>query len=307
MGVTTADIKELRQKTGAGMMDCKKALVECEGNAEAAVDWLRKKGLSAAAKKSGRVVTEGLVAVSTDAGKGVIIELNAETDFLAKNDKFQNLAQGIAKAALDCGASDIDAINAAPYPDSSNTVADQITESISVIGENIMLRRATELEGQNIVTYIHNSAGENIGKIAAMVAFETEGDVDKAGAFVRQIAMHVAAMRPEALDVKSLDPTLVERERDVLSEQARASGKPENVIEKMIDGRIRKFYAEVVLMEQAFVIDGKTPVNKALQEAESDIGGKTTITGYCCFVLGEGVEKKEEDFAAEVAAAASGV
>lgn len=303
--ITAAAIKELREKTGAGMMDCKKALTESNGNQEEAVDWLRKKGLSAAAKKSGRIAAEGLVAIAENNGKGVIIELNSETDFVAKNEKFQTLALNIAKVALET-STDVEKLKEAKYPKTGNSVGDEIAEHVGSIGENLQLRRATEISGDVIVSYLHNATADNLGKIAVLVALKTEGDVAKAKEFGKQVAMHVAAIKPEALTVEDLDPALVERERNVLTEQARASGKPEDVIAKMIDGRIRKFYSEVVLLEQPFVIDGKTPVKQALQDAAKEIGGATQITGYVRLTLGEGVEKKDEDFAAEVAAAANG-
>lgn len=304
--ITAAAIKELREKTQAGMMDCKKALTESNGDMDAAVDWLRKKGLSAAAKKSGRVAAEGLVAVaiSSDDSKAVAIELNSETDFVAKNDKFQGLAANIAEIALN-NTSDVEALKKTKCEKTGKTVQENVEEAIGVIGENMNLRRAAGLEGQVVVPYIHNAVSDNIGKIAVLVSLETEGDKEKAKAFGKQVAMHVAAMKPEALNVEDLDESLVERERQVLTEQAKASGKPDEVIAKMIEGRIRKFYAEVVLVEQAFVLDGKTPVKTALKEAEKEIGGATKITGYVRLALGEGVEKKEEDFAAEVAKAAN--
>lgn len=303
--VTAADISKLRQSTGAGMMDCKKALSETSGDFEAAIDWLRKKGLAAAAKKSGRVASEGLVAIALGDNKAATIELNSETDFVAKNDKFQNLARNIAEVALEVGG-DIEKIKSAKYPGSSNDVATEIANLIGVIGENMQLRRAASISGDLIVPYIHNAAGENIGKVAVLVSLKTAGDKEKAAEFGKQVAMHVAAIKPESLNVSDLDPELVSREKDVLSDQARASGKPEAVIEKMIEGRIRKFYSEVVLLEQPFVMDGKTPVKDALKEAEKNIGGATEITGYVRLTLGEGVEKEEEDFAAEVAKTASG-
>jgi len=304
MSISAADIKELREKTQAGMMDCKKALTECEGNMEAAVDWLRKKGLSAAAKKSGRVAAEGLVAVAEGEGKSVIVELNSETDFVAKNEKFQKLASDIANVALESGA-DVEELKKAAFPGTGRTVEEEVAELVGVIGENMQLRRAAELKGDVIVSYIHNSVADNIGKIAVLVSLKTQGDTEKAKAFGKQVAMHVAAIKPEALNVADLDESLVNREKEVLSDQARASGKPEEVIAKMIEGRIRKFYAEVVLLEQPFVMDGKTPVKQALKDAENEIGGATEITGYVRIALGEGVEKKEENFADEVAKAAN--
>lgn len=303
--ITAALIKDLREKTGAGMMDCKKALTETAGDFEAAVDWLRAKGLSAAAKKSDRVASEGLVAIAVGKGKAAVIELNSETDFVAKNDKFQALASNIAQVALEVGG-DVEKIKSAKYTGTGRDVKSEIAELVGIIGENMQLRRAAEISGDLIVPYIHNAAGDNIGKVAVLVAMQTAGDRDKASAFGKQVAMHIAAIKPESLDVSDLDPALVAREKDILTEQARESGKPDAVIEKMIDGRIRKFYSEVVLLEQAFVMDGKTPVKDALKEAEKTIGGATKITGYVRFTLGEGVEKKEEDFAAEVAKVATG-
>jgi elongation factor Ts len=304
MAITAALVKELREKTGAGMMDCKKALTECDGDLDASVDWLRKKGIASAGKKAGRTASEGVVAVAENNGKGVIVELNIETDFAAKNESFQKAAKDIAQVALENSIKDIDTLKAATYPGKSHTVEDEVKELIGSIGENVELRRIDTVEGDNVASYIHNKIADGLGQVGVIVAYSTQGDAGKAGDFSRQVAMHVAAMKPEALNVEDLDESLVERERQVLTEQARASGKPDNVIEKMIEGRIRKFYAEVVLVEQAFVIDGKTPVKTALKEAENEIGGETSITGYARLTLGEGVEKEEEDFAAEVAKAA---
>jgi elongation factor Ts len=302
--ITAAAIKELREKTQAGMMDCKKALTECAGDMEEAIDWLRKKGLSAAAKKSGRIAAEGLVAVFSSPTKAVAIELNSETDFVAKNEKFQKLAAGIAKLAFDT-TTDIEKLKKTEYA-AGRDVEGEIAELVGVIGENMQLRRAAEISGDVVVSYLHNAVAPNIGKIAVLVALKTAGDKTKAAAFGKQVAMHIAATRPESLNVSDLDPALVERERNILTEQARASGKTDDVIAKMIEGRVRKFYAEVVLVEQAFVMDGKTPVKDALKAAEKDIGGATEITGYIRFELGEGIEKKVEDFAAEVAKVAQG-
>lgn len=300
---TAADIKELRETTQAGMMDCKKALTECDGDMEKAVDWLRTKGLSAAAKKSGRIASEGLVGVAVSGTKAAIVEVNSETDFVAKNDKFQALVENVAKVALEAG-DDVEKLKKAAYPGTGRNVESEIAELVGVIGENMQLRRSATISGDVIVSYIHNAVSDNIGKIGVLVALSTKGDKEKAAAFGKQVAMHIAAVRPEALNVADLDPALIDRERNILTEQARASGKPEEVIEKMIEGRIRKFYAEVVLLEQAFVMDGKTPVKTALKDAEKDIGGATEITGYVRLTLGEGVEKKEENFAEEVAKAA---
>ncbi len=303
--ITAAAIKDLREKTGAGMMDCKKALIENAGDPEASIDWLRKKGLAAAAKKSGRVAAEGLVAIAVGAGKAVVIELNSETDFVAKNEKFQELAKNIANVALNT-TSELEVLKETKDPATGLTIATEIANLVGVIGENMQLRRSAEIKGDVIVPYIHNAIGTNLGKVGVLVAMQTAGNKDKAAEFGRQVAMHIAAIKPESLDVTDLDPALVARERDILTDQARTSGKPEAVIEKMIDGRIRKFYSEVVLLEQAFVMDGKTAVKDALKEAEKQIGGETKITGYIRFTLGEGVEKAEEDFAAEVAKVASG-
>ncbi|MCE3233420.1 MAG: tsf [Rickettsiaceae bacterium] len=303
--ISAAAIKDLREKTQAGMMDCKKALTECNGNMEEAIDWLRKKGLSAAAKKSGRVAAEGLVAVASDASRGVVIELNSETDFAAKNDKFKNLAAGIVKVAFEKTA-DIEKLKQTPYSGSANTVEQEVAELVGVVGENMQLRRAAEVSGDVVVSYIHNAAAPNMGKIGVLVAFKTAGDKAKAADFGKKVAMHIAAARPIALNTSDVDPALVERERNIFTEQARASGKPEDVIAKMIEGRVRKYYAEVVLVEQAFVLDGKTPVKDALKAAEKEIGGATEIVSYVRFELGEGIEKKVEDFAAEVAKVAQG-
>jgi elongation factor Ts len=299
MAVTAADVKALRDKTGAGMMDCKKALNEKDGDFEQAVDWLREKGLAAAAKKSGRTAAEGLiaVAVNSDATRAAIVEINSETDFVARNDIFQNAALEIAGIALENDA-DIEALKATTFSGKPHDVATEVTNLIGVIGENINLRRSAGLEGDVVVSYIHNAVKPNLGKIGVLVALK--GDKDKAQEIGKQVAMHIAAIRPESLNVADLDPTLVERERAIFTEQARSSGKPDNIIEKMIEGRIRKYYGEVVLLEQAFVIDGKTPVKQVLKDAGLE------ITNYIGFTLGEGIEKKNEDFASEVAAAMNG-
>lgn len=299
MAITAADVKALREKTGAGMMDCKKALGETNGDFEQAVDWLRKKGLAAAAKKSGRTAAEGLVAaiVNDEGTRGAVVELNSETDFVARNDKFQDAALAVAKVALDNNA-EIDALKATPFPGKSHDVAGEISELIGVIGENINLRRSAAVDGDIVISYVHNATQPGLGKIGVLVGLK--GDKSKAEEVGKQVAMHIAAVRPESLNVESLDPALVERERAIFTEQARNSGKPENIIEKMIEGRIRKYYGEVVLLEQPFVIDGKTPVKQVLKDAGLE------ITEYVRFTLGEGIEKKEEDFASEVAAAING-
>lgn len=305
--ITTDLIKRLRETSGAGMMDCKKALAENDGDFDASVDWLRKKGLAAAAKKAGRVAAEGLVVVAVEGNKGAVAEVNSETDFVAKNEIFQTLASNIAKIALSVDGN-FEALKEKTCPDTGKKVDEVIAEHIGTIGENIQLRRTDGISvGEGIVaSYIHNQVLPGMGKIGVLVGIESSGDAEKLRQLGKQIAMHIAAAKPESLDVDSLDPTLIERERNVLTEQARASGKPEEIIEKMIDGRIRKYYEEVVLLEQLFVIDGKTKVSKVVEDAANDIGSPVKLTGFIRFNLGEGIEKKEEDFAAEVAATAAG-
>ncbi|MFO7758756.1 MAG: translation elongation factor Ts [Roseovarius sp.] len=290
MAITAAMVKELRDSTGAGMMDAKKALTETEGDMEAAIDWLRTKGLSKAAKKSGRTAAEGLVAVKVKDGTGVVVEVNAETDFVAKNADFQAMVAEIAEAAF--GAEDIDTLMAADL--GGKTVADTVTEKIATIGENLSLRRMARLEGDGVVAYVHNAAKEGMGKIGVLVAFT--GDE----AFARQVAMHVAATNPAALNAARLDPAVVEKEKQVQMEIARESGKPENIIENMIKGRMKKFMSEVTLLGQPFVMNPDLTVEAAAKEAG------TEITGFVRFEVGEGIEKKQEDFAAEVAKAAQG-
>ncbi|WP_288940260.1 translation elongation factor Ts [uncultured Roseovarius sp.] len=291
MAITAAQVKELRDKTGAGMMDAKKALTENDGDMDAAVDWLRTKGLAKAAKKSGRTAAEGLVAVKVDGGKGVAVEVNAETDFVAKNAEFQEMVGKIAEAAL--GAADIDALNAADL--GGKTVADTITAKIATIGENMSLRRMASIEGDSVVSYVHNAMTDGMGKIGVLVALKG-GDE----AFGKQVAMHIAATNPAALNEAELDASVVDKERQVQIDIAKESGKPDNVIEKMIEGRMKKYMAEVTLLGQAFVINPDLTVEAAAKEAGAE------ITGYVRLEVGEGIEKKEEDFAAEVAKAVQG-
>lgn len=308
MAVSPADIKELRETTGAGMLDCKKALEENNGDKEAAKDWLRTKGLAAAAKKAGRAAAEGLVAAKTEGNKGVLVELNSETDFVARNDQFQKLTQEIADTAFITFTSDVEKLKTAKMP-SGKTVGDEVTGAVGTIGENINLRRVDTLEvsGNGIVaSYIHNQVVPGAGKIGILVALESDADANKLAEVGKQIAMHVAAARPESLTTADLDPALVERERAVFKEQALASGKPENVVEKMIEGRINKYYGEVVLLEQIFVVDGKAKVREFVDAQAKELDKPIKVTGFKRFQLGEGVEKKEEDFAAEVAAAMNG-
>ncbi|MBV8523032.1 MAG: elongation factor Ts [Acetobacteraceae bacterium] len=298
--ISAALVKELREKTGAGMMDCKRALTEAGGSLEAAVDWLRKKGLSAAAKKSGRVAAEGLIGVVSGPGKAAMVEVNAETDFVARNEGFQSFVACVAKVALDAGEN-IEAIKAAYYPDSVHTVADQMTHLVATIGENIQLRRARVLSVERgvVATYVHSTLRPGLGKIGVLVAIEGAGEIEALETLGRQVGMHVAHSRPEALDISGVDPAALERERAVLIEQARASGKPEGVVQKMVEGRIRKYYEEVVLLEQVWVHDGESRVKAVLEKA----GAK--LAGFARFQLGEGIDKPTGgDFAAEVAAAA---
>lgn len=302
--MSSALIKDLRERTGAGMMDCKRALDENAGNMEAAIDWLRKKGLASAAKKSGRVAAEGLVAVATSGTMAAVVELNSETDFVARNDQFQDLVGTIATQALSAKG-DIEAIKSQKIA-SGKTVAESITDAIATIGENMNLRRTATLTVKEgvVATYVHSAIKAGMGKIGVLVALESTGDKTKLEALGKQIAMHVAAAKPEALNKEQVDSSKLERERSVLRDQALASGKPAEVVEKMIDGRIRKYYEEVVLLEQLFVVDGKTRIADVIKAAEKDVGATITLTGYERFALGEGVEKQEDDFAAEVAKAA---
>ncbi|WP_172332143.1 translation elongation factor Ts [Mangrovicoccus sp. HB161399] len=291
MAITAALVKELRDKTGAGMMDAKKALTENDGDMEAAVDWLRTKGLAKAAKKSGRTAAEGLVAVAVEGGKGVAVEVNSETDFVAKNAEFQSMVKAISAAALT--VSDVEALKAADL--GGKSVEATLTDKIATIGENMTLRRMETLEGASVVSYVHNAAADGMGKIGVLVALTGDNE-----AFGRQVAMHVAAINPASLSEDDIDPSLVEREKAVLTEQARESGKPENIIENMIKGRMKKFFSEVTLLNQAFVINPDLTVGAAAKEAGVE------ITGFVRVEVGEGIEKVEEDFAAEVAKAAQG-
>ena len=299
--ISAAMVRDLREKTGAGMMDCKKALTESAGDAEAAFDWLRKKGLSAAAKKSGRVAAEGLVGVATGPQRAAMVEVNAETDFVGRNETFQATVEAIAKVALEVGE-DVAAIRAAPFPGTGRTVADELTHLVATIGEHMTIRRARVLTVKHgvVASYVHNVLRPGLGKIGVLVAIEGESEMQVLEQLGRQIGMHVAATRPDALDVDAVDPAALERERAVLIEQARTSGKAEAIIEKMVEGRIRKYYEEVVLLEQVWVHDGESRVRAVVKKAGA------TLTGFARFTLGEGIEKQTGDFAAEVAAA-SGV
>ena len=297
--ITAAMVRDLRESTGAGMMDCKKALTETGGDMEAAIDWLRKKGLSAAAKKSGRVAAEGLVGTASGPGVAAMVEVNAETDFVARNETFQNFVAEVAGLALSVG-DDVEALKAATYPGTTHSTQEELTKLIATIGENMTIRRAKvfRVGSGTVATYMHNTVKPGLGKIGVLVALEGAGEQPVLEQLGRQIGMHVAATRPEALDVNAVDPSALERERAVLTEQARASGKPDAVIAKMIEGRIRKYYEEVVLLEQVWVHDGESRVRAVVQKAG------LTLAGFARFHLGEGIQKETSDFAAEVAAQA---
>ena len=304
--ITASLVKELREKTGAGMMDCKKALSENNGDIDASVDWLRTKGLAAAAKKADRAASEGLIGLQVDGNTGAMVEINAETDFVARNETFQDVVTKVAAVALSTGA-DIEAIKAAAYPNTGRNVDEEITHQIATIGENMLLRRVASLSIDTgvLASYLHGSLAPNLGKIGVLVALESEANPAKLQELGKQLAMHIAATKPMAISRDDLDASVVERERSVLSEQARESGKPEEIIEKMVEGRLRKFFEEVCLIDQTFVIDGETRISQVLVNASKDLGKPVSLAGFKLLVLGEGVEKKEEDFAAEVAAVAS--
>ncbi|MEP3475877.1 MAG: translation elongation factor Ts [Hyphomicrobiales bacterium] len=301
--ITASMVKELRETTGAGMMDCKAALKEADGNLEQAIDWLRTKGLAKAAKKAGRVAAEGLVGIKTNGTQGIVVEVNSETDFVARNEQFQEIVAKISDVGLEKG---VDDLANAEFPGKGMSIEDYIKEMVGTIGENMNYRRGAQLSVENgaVAGYIHNATVPGLGKIGVLVALETTGDAAKAESLGKQIAMHIAAINPLSATVEDLDPAVVEREKAVLTEQARESGKPDNIIEKMIEGRIRKFYEEVVLLKQVFVIDGENTVEKAIKNAESDIGAPVEFKGFVRFELGEGIEVEESDFAAEVAATA---
>jgi elongation factor Ts len=304
--ITAATVKELRERTGAGMMDCKKALGETNGDMEAAIDWLRTKGLAAAAKKAGRTAAEGLVGVSVAGNRGAVVEVNSETDFVAKNEQFQQFVRTVADLAL-AGSGTVEGLLAATWPE-GGTVEEKLTANIATIGENQSLRRTAVLQVQDgvVVSYVHNAVTPGLGKIGVLVALDSKGDKDALTQLGRQLAMHIAAANPQALRGEDLDPSVIERERAIASEKAKESGKPDNVVEKMIDGAIAKFRKENALLSQLFVMDNKTKVEDVVKAAAKDAGAEIELTAYVRFQLGEGIEKKADDFAAEVAAA-SGV
>jgi elongation factor Ts len=303
--VTASLVKELREKTGAGMMDCKRALAEMQGDLEGAVDWLRKKGLAAAAKKAGRVASEGLVGVAVKGNAGALVEVNAETDFVARNETFQNYVRTVAQIALDKG-DDVEALKAAPFPGSGRTVGEELTHMIATIGENMNLRRAKRLTVSKgaVAAYMHSALAPGLGKIGVLVAFESGAPADKIAAAGRNLAMHVAAANPRYLDMASVDAKDLARERDVLREQAKASGKADAIIDKMVEGRLKKFYEDTVLLEQIYVVDGESRVSKVVESTAKDSGAPVKLAGFARFALGEGIEKEATDFAAEVAAVA---
>ena len=301
--ITASMVKELREQTGAGMMDCKAALNESGGNIDAAVDWLRKKGLSKAAKKAGRVAAEGLIGVATSGTKGVVVEVNSETDFVARNELFQGLVKMIADVALGTGT-DVNKILAAKA--GSVTIAEAISDNVAKIGENMTLRRAAALSVSKgvIGSYVHSSVTDGLGRIGVLVGLESSGQADELKAFGRLLAMHVAAANPQAVDPAGLDPAVVEREKNVLADKFKAQGKPANVIEKIVESGLKTFYKEVCLLEQPFIHDDKKSVAQAVKEAEGKVGGPIKVTGFVRFALGEGVEKPTDDFGGEVAALA---
>ncbi|MBL4891052.1 MAG: elongation factor Ts [Rhizobiaceae bacterium] len=301
--ITASLVKELRDKTGAGMMDCKNALTENDGDIETAIDWLRTKGIAKAEKKSDRVAAEGLIGVASEGSESSIVEVNSETDFVARNDQFQQMVRDVATTAL---ASDgaVEAIAAATISGGDASVADTVTKMIGTIGENMKLRRSAVMEVSDgvVATYVHNAAGEGLGKLGVLVALESTGDTDALIAIGKQVAMHVAATNPVAATKDEMPADVVERERAIYVEQAAESGKPENIVEKMVEGRMRKYFQESVLLSQTFVIDGENTVEQAIKNAEESVGAPIIFKGFIRLALGEGVEKKEEDFAAEVAA-----
>ncbi len=301
--VTAALVKELREKTGAGMMDCKRALGDSGGDIEAAVDWLRKKGLAAAANKAGRVAAEGLIGVATRGPVGTVVEVNSETDFVARNREFQSFVTDVSGLALD-GDGEIESLREAVFPGSGRAVQAELTYLIATIGENLVLRRLQRLAVQEgaVFSYVHNVLGPGLGKIGVIVALTSRAAVDRLAGLGKQLAMHIAAASPLYLDIASIPQSALDRERGVLREQARASGKPEGIVEKMVDGRLRKFYEEVVLLEQIFVVDQQTRISTVVEEAGKLAGTPIRVTGFARFALGEGIDRHRPDFAAEVAA-----
>jgi elongation factor Ts len=305
MAVTAQQVKELRDMTGVGMMDCKKALAETNGDMEAAIDWLRTRGLAKAAKKAGRVAAEGLVGVAIDGTRAAIVEVNSETDFVARNEQFQSIVSNVATLGLDAG-NDVGKLSEMPYPGSGRSVSAELTDAIATIGENMNLRRSHVLSVSDgvIGSYVHNSVKPGLGRLGVIVALQSTGDKTVLANLGKQIAMHIANTNPLSVSPDDIDPEVVARERAIFTEQAKESGKPAEIIEKMVDGRVRKFYEEVTLLAQVFVIDGENKVGDVVKAAEKDAGAPITVTGFVRYGLGEGIEKEVTDFAAEVAAAA---
>jgi elongation factor Ts len=303
--ISASQVKELRDATGAGMMDCKAALTETAGDMEAAVDWLRKKGLSKAAKKSGRTAAEGLIGVAAAGTTAAVVEVNSETDFVARNEQFQSLVRDVAALAVTAGG-DVDALGNAMIASTGKSVRDSITDAVATIGENMQLRRTAAITVTDGVvgTYVHNAVVEGLGKIGVIVGLESTGNKNVLAMLGKQVAMHIAAATPLAVRPEEVDASVIEREKDIFADQARQSGKPEAVIEKMIEGRVRKFYEEVTLLKQPFVVIPDQTVEQALKAAEKEVGAPVTVTKFVRFVIGEGIEKETSDFAAEVAAAA---
>ena len=302
--ITAGLVKDLRERTGAGMMDCKKALIENSGDIEQAIDWLRTKGLAAAAKKAGRVAAEGLVGVYVNGTKGSVVEVNAETDFVGRNEMFQAYVKEVAE--LSSGFDNAEALLASPYGEEGRTVSEQLTHLIAVIGENMNFRRFVKFSVSQgvIVSYIHGAVVPGLGRIGVLVALESSGSAEKLNELGRQIAMHIAAANPQALNIDAVDPSVLQREKDIFTEQAKASGRPDDIIAKMVEGRVRKFYEESVLLEQAFVMDGKTKVSDVISETSKQIGAPITLKAFTRYALGDGIEKEVSDFAAEVSAMA---
>ena len=301
--VTAALVKELREKTGAGMMDCKRALGDSDGDIETAIDWLRKKGLSAAAKKAGRVAAEGLIGVATRGSVGAVIEVNSETDFVARNKDFQSFVQALSQLALE-GDGELEGLKASGFPGSGRTVDEELTHLISTIGENIVLRRIKRLSTDKgaVLSYVHNALGPGIGKIGVLVTLASDAAADQLAGLGKQLAMHIAAANPLYLDIASVPQSALDRERDVLREQARGTGKPDSVVEKMVEGRLRKFYEEFVLLEQIFVVDQESKISKVVEQASKVAGSPIRVASFARFALGEGIERQRTDFVAEVAA-----
>ena len=305
MALSASTIKELREKSGAGMMDCKKALTETDGNMEEAIDWLRKQGLSAVAKKSGRVAAEGLIGVTINNNSGAMVEINSETDFVARNELFQNFVKTCSTLVLS-SKNDIEALQKLPFPNSDRTVNEELANNIATIGENMNIRRVEFLEVSEgiLVSYVHNNVADGLGRLGVLVALESKAEKNNLLETGKQVAMHIAATSPKSLNVEDLDPQIVEREREVLIDQAMASGKPKEIAEKMVQGRMNKFYQEVVLNEQVFVVDGETKIKDLIKKLSSDINHDVKIKGFKILKLGDGIDVGESNFAADVAATA---